>query len=69
MSIETYSHVIQDILDLEAKKKTFDSKQDELVWRMGFLIGMLSQIADNDFTIGYLLDHKLETLTGHKKKK
>ena len=69
MSNDTYTQLIQDILDLEASKKTFDDQRHELAWREGYLIGMVSQLATNDFTIAHLLEHHLEKLTGHKKKK
>ena len=69
MSKETYTQVIQDILDLEASKKTFDDQRAELIWRMGYLTGMLGQIADNDYTIAHLLERYQEKLTAHKKKK
>ena len=69
MSNDTYTQVIQDILDKEASKRTFESQRAELIWRMGYLTGMLGQIAHNDFTIAYLLDSYHEKLTGTKKKK
>ena len=69
MSIEPYTQLVQDILDLEASKKQFDDQRHELAWRIGYLTGMVGQLAHNDYTIAHLLEHHLESLTGHKKKK
>ena len=68
MSNQTYTQVIQDILDIEASKKTFTDQRNELAWRIGYLTGMLSQLAENDFTVGHLLERQHEQLTGKKKK-
>lgn len=68
MSKETYIQVIQDILEYEASKKTFDDPRNELAWRQGYLIGMLAQIAQDDYTVANLLAVHLQHLTGKKKK-
>ena len=69
MGNNTYTQIIQDILDNEAKTKTFKDKQDELIWRMGYVMGTLGKLAEYDFTVAHLLDRHLEKLTGIKKKK
>ena len=68
MSTETYTQIIQDILDHEAGKLTFAEHRLELAWRIGYLTGMLDKLACNDYTIAHLLEQQHELSTGKKKK-
>lgn len=68
MSNDTYTKIIQDILDNEAGKRTFDEHRLELAWRIGYLTGIIDKLAHNDYTIAHLLDRQHEKLTGKKKK-
>ena len=69
MSEESYIKIIEEILDNEASKKTFDDPRTEIAWRIGYLTGMLNAIAENDFTIANLLSLHLQRLKLKRKNK
>jgi hypothetical protein len=69
MGINDYAKIIQNIVDIAAEKKNFDSQKTELFWRLGYLTGLLAHLAESDNYVRDKLKHRLAEVKESRKKK
>ena len=68
MAIKTPFGLIQALLQEARRNKTFDSKYQDLAYQIGYLMGLLTWLADRDSLVKHEIEQRLDKLIKNNKK-
>jgi hypothetical protein len=67
MSVKTTVELVQTLLSEARKKQNFDSKYQDMAYQIGYLIGLLAWLADQDSLVKHHVQRRLDDITKNKK--